>query len=270
MGIGKINSIAAASLAKVNSIAKASINKINSATASFTAAFTDSISFDFDGTNDYLTGSHAALGELETTGSVSVWVKIDSMSANGFIWQISAESGEDDQVFILWHNTAAVIRANVKLDGVSNKVDSGSGLENDGEWHHVVVTWLSGSRTAALNIVRMYIDGSETDTDAIDDEWGDASPPANFTVGRNNPTTNHYFNGHINDLAVFDDVLTAGEVSAIYNSGSPKDESSHSGLQSYYTMEAYSNGDSTVADDSSNSNSLTINNNTDIDSSDTP
>ena len=41
MGIGKVNSIAAASLAKVNSLAKASINKINSITASFAAAFTD-------------------------------------------------------------------------------------------------------------------------------------------------------------------------------------------------------------------------------------
>ena len=67
MGIGKVSSLAAASIAKVNTIAKASINKINAVTASFTT-FTDNISFDFDGTNDYLT--RATIGSLETTGSV--------------------------------------------------------------------------------------------------------------------------------------------------------------------------------------------------------
>ena len=41
MGIGKVSSLAAASLAKVNTLAKASINKIVSVTASFAAAFVD-------------------------------------------------------------------------------------------------------------------------------------------------------------------------------------------------------------------------------------
>ena len=55
MGISKVSSLAAASIAKVSRIAKASINKINSVTASFAAAFTDDISFDLDGTNDFTT-----------------------------------------------------------------------------------------------------------------------------------------------------------------------------------------------------------------------
>ena len=41
MGIGKVSSLAVASLAKVNTLAKASINKIVSVTASFAAAFVD-------------------------------------------------------------------------------------------------------------------------------------------------------------------------------------------------------------------------------------
>jgi hypothetical protein len=74
----------------------------------------------------------------------------------------------------------------------------------------------------------------------------------------------------MNDIAFFSDVLTSSEVTAIYNSGEPKDESDHSGMIAYYTMEAYSNNDTTVADDSGNSKTLNINNSTDIDSSDTP
>jgi len=232
------------------------------------SSFTDNISFDFDGANDYLTRD--TIGSLEAKASVSAWVKLDSMSANGFIFQLKAESGTNDQIILLWNNAAGVIRGNVKFGGTTNVVDSGSGLENDGNWHHVVFTWESGSKTAANNITRLYIDGSETDNDAIGNSWADASPPSELAIGRNSIQSNAYFNGHINDVAIFNDVLTSSEVSAIYNSGSPKDESSHSGLVAYYTMEAYSDEDTTLADDSGNSNTISIQNSTNIDSTDTP
>ena len=265
MAISKINSLALASVAKVNSLLKASIAKIGGLV---NVLFTDNISFDFDGTNDYLT--RATIGSLETSGSVSAWVKLDSMSANGFIFQLRAESGTDDQIILLWNNASAVIRGNVKFGGTTNVVDSGSGLENDGNWHHVVFTWMSGSKTASDNYTRIYIDGSETDNDAIGNTWADASAPAELVIGRNSIQSNAYFNGHINDVAIFSDVLTSSEVTAIYNSGSPKDESDHSGLVAYYTMEAYSDSDTTLVDDSPNNNSITITNSTNIDSSDTP
>ena len=230
------------------------------------ASFADSISFDFDGANDYLTRS--PISGLETTGSVSVWVKLDSMSANGFIFQIREEEGTNNQIILLWNNGSGVIRGNVKFAGTTNVVDSGSGLENDGNWHHVALTWMSGSKTSANNITRIYIDGSQTDSDAIGNTWNGTA--GELVIGRNGIQSNAYFNGHINDVAIFDDALTSSEVSAIYNSGSPKDESSHSGLVAYYTMEAYSDSDTTLADDSGNSNTMTITNSTNIDSTDTP
>ena len=265
MAISKINSLALASVAKVNGLLKASMAKISGLV---NVLFADSISFDFDGTNDYLT--RATIGSLETTGSVSAWVKLDAMSANGFIFQLRAESGTNDQIILLWNNAAGVIRGNVKFGGTTNVVDSGAGLENDGNWHHVVFTWMSGSKTASDNYTRIYIDGSETDNDAIGNTWADASAPAELVIGRNSIQSNAYFNGHINDVAIFDDALTSGEVSSIYNSGSPKDESSHSGLVAYYTMEAYVDNDTTLVDDSGNSNTITITNSTNIDSTDTP
>ena len=230
------------------------------------SSFTDDISFDFDGTNDYLTRS--PISGLETTGSVSAWVKLDSMSANGFIFQIREEEGTNNQIILLWNNASGVIRGNVKFAGTTNVVDSGSGLENDGNWHHVAFTWMSGSKSSALNVTKIYIDGSETDSDAIGNTWNGTA--GELVIGRNGIQSNAYFNGHINDVAIFDDALTSSEVSAIYNSGSPKDESSHSGLVAYYTMEAYSDSDTTLADDSGNSNTITITNSTNIDSTDTP
>ena len=91
-----------------------------------------------------------------------------------------------------------------------------------------------------------------------------------MTFGRNSINNTAFFNGHMNDIAIFSDVLSDSEVTSIYNSGAPKDESSHSGLMAYYTMEEYSDGDTSLVDDSSNSFTLTINNSTNIDSTDTP
>ena len=54
MGIGKVSSLAVASLSKVSRLAKLSIGKISGFTASFAAAFADSYSILLDGTNDYL------------------------------------------------------------------------------------------------------------------------------------------------------------------------------------------------------------------------
>jgi hypothetical protein len=235
------------------------------------SSFSDGKSLDLDGSNDFLHFAQGNVGgDLETSGSVSMWVKIDPHSANGVMWQITAEEGTDNQIFILYHNSVGKIRGNVKLGGTANIVDSASGLENDGNWHHVVMTWLSGSKTSGNNIVRLYVDGSQADTDAIGNTWNDGSPPATFTIGKNNIQNNAFYRGHLNDIAIFSDVLTSSEVSAIYNSGEPKDESDHSGLISYYTVEAYSNNDTTLADDSGNSKTLNINNSTDIDSTDTP
>jgi|TARA_R110000822_G_scaffold49268_1_gene129181 hypothetical protein len=236
------------------------------------SSFTDNISFDFDGANDYLdaTGDLPAANALETTGTVSMWVKLDSMSANGLMWQITAEEGTDNQLFILYNNAAGVIRGNVKLGGTANLADSGTGLEGDDTWHHIVMTWNSGTKTSALNVVKLYVDGSQTDSDAIGNTWSDESPPARMTFGRNSINNTAFFNGHMNDIAIFSDVLSDSEVTSIYNSGAPKDESSHSGLMAYYTMEEYSDGDTSLVDDSSNSFTLTINNSTNIDSTDTP
>ena len=240
------------------------------------AAF-DSISFDFDGTNDRLEGSGSLaqqfIGGASTAGagSVSVWVKLDSMSGNGFIFQLSPEEGTTNLVLLLWNNAAGRIRGNIKVSGVTNVVNSQAGLENDGNWHHVAFTWEYGSKTSSNNETKLYIDASLKDTDAIGNTWNDGNGPAVVGFGRNHPPGNtNPFNGHMNDIALFDDKLTASEISSIYNSGAPKDESGHSGLVAYYTMEGYSDNDTSLTDDSSNSYSLTITNSTNIDSTDTP
>lgn len=82
MGIGKVSSLAVASLAKVNSLVKLSINKINAAAASFAAAFTD----DNAVAKSISTGTAEAVYISDSDGSytydhndaftVSFWIKV--------------------------------------------------------------------------------------------------------------------------------------------------------------------------------------------------
>jgi len=87
MGIGKISSLAAASLAKVSSLAKASINKIDSVTASFAAAFANTRSLSksittgssnavtlvsADGLTQYF---NSVVGDETSPFSISFWIK---------------------------------------------------------------------------------------------------------------------------------------------------------------------------------------------------
>ena len=50
------------------------------------------------------------------------------------------------------------------------------------------------------------------------------------------PNTINYLAEGMDELALFDDVLTPSEVTAIYNNGAPTDLISHSGLKHYYRM----------------------------------
>ena len=81
MGVGKVNSLAAASIAKINSLAKASIGKLNSIANAFVAAFTD----DKAVSKSISTGSGEAIQVSSTTHfnfvqsdafSIGFWIRV--------------------------------------------------------------------------------------------------------------------------------------------------------------------------------------------------
>lgn len=81
MGVGKVNSLAAASIAKINSLAKASIGKLNSIANAFVAAFTD----DKAVSKSISTGSGESISVSSTTHfnfvqsdafSIGFWIRV--------------------------------------------------------------------------------------------------------------------------------------------------------------------------------------------------
>ena len=113
--------------------------------------------------------------------------------------------------------------------------------------------------------MKYYIDGDlkTTKSQAVDVHAG-YSP---LYIGRLFSGTWGIFAGNLDEVGNWSSVLTADEVSAIYNSGTPIDLSSDSGdyassanLDGYWRMEE--NTGTTVEDSSSNSNAGTLVNGT--------
>ena len=254
MAYAKINSVTNANMAKVNSAAKAALGKIASIDAP-SAGFADTYSMNFDGTDDYITADGAAGTITGDLGSVSLWAKLETYAyTETMFWLTTSEdaSGVNNYVWLFYHGGTNQTRFQHKGGGVDGTCVAATAVENNG-WHHFAATWDTGENQSAL-----YIDGSSIATSTASSDFTGTEEAIDF--GKRRAHAWGEFEGNMNDIALFDDVLTAGEVTAIYNSGDPKDESSHSGLVAYWMMEQNTD------DSSSNSNSITLVNGADYES----
>jgi len=215
---------------------------------------------DFDGNDDKVSANGVAT-ELASSNlplSVSAWVY--------------PEDGTKEQlVFGFYKDSAFANGPSVSFGGTDLKfayfndsltaVDSSSTYSIN-NWHHVVLT-IDSDRAGVL-----YVNGSSAATfsgahnsgglnmfsiamDYDDNGEGSAGGPT------------EYFDGKIDEIAVWNDELTSAEVTAIYNSGNMLNVSSDSGnyasaanLKGYYRFNEGSG--TSLQDNSSNSNTGTI------------
>ena len=191
MGIGKVSSLAVASLAKVNTLAKASINKIVSVTASFAAAFTDNNAV----SKSLTTGSGQAIFIEETTAysftqssafTVGVWIKAgwtNNLNTNlQFFATVDASSTSvhDEQIRIFYNESNN--RLEFRIGSASNArsfnfwplhshlsatglpgssasqywSSSNRGTVNGNNYTHLVITKGTGTTLAASNIAAYW------------------------------------------------------------------------------------------------------------------
>lgn len=229
-------------------------------------------SIDFDGIDDYLTGSGIVNGLDELT--IMAWVKIDP-SNSGATFNIIA--GED-LTFLYVENGNKLGFATRTTANLYTKLNAGAISYN--EWHHITGTFssLTGTQT-------VYLDGKLVDSYTTSLQVGEVIEPTadwngNFEVGRysSNYPDKLYFNGEIDELRVFGESLSTDLIQYIVyqeiesNSGfvrgtvinkEVKDKDTNhkiawSNLLAYYPMTNILNG--RTEDFSSNTNNLIIKN----------
>jgi hypothetical protein len=246
MAISKINSLALSSIAKVNSLAKSSVAKINTLT---NVTFSNTKSLDLDGVDDHATAHGAGNDISVTTGTISVWIKLDSISANAVPFKCSVDS--NNQIGFTYLNSSNKLRYLYKAGGTTDKVDHSVSIENDGSWHHIALTW-----DTSADELKAYLDGSQVgSTQGSLGSWSGTIDTV--TMGKNSVADNAYWKGHLDQVSVFTSVVAIG---TLYNSGTIPDLTGTSNMVGWWQMEEGSG--TTVADDSGTGNTATLVNGT--------
>ena len=167
-----------------------------------------------DGVDDYATASTNAKLEVEPALTIMAWVR-------------TAATGIRD-IYSKWNTTTGGYRLLMGVDGDGNAADGLLALDinksgvsgadryvattatiNDGNWHHVAVTTLNGNTI-------LYIDGQQSATgqqETIVLPSGDEA-----TIGSRTDGT-RFWDGEIDELKIYNEVVTASAILAEYNSG---------------------------------------------------
>jgi hypothetical protein len=163
----------------------------------------------FDGTNDYIGASQNLAGILGGTATLVTWVRTGALG-NNTQWLAPGITGVEEAGFandVFWGWVDASGRIGVQAGDVAGAKSANP--INDNQWHHVAFT-----RNASTGRVEVYVDGvlSGAATSAL----GIMTTP--FTsIGRIEDTagTHTYFNGQLDELHVFDRVLSQGEIQSL-------------------------------------------------------
>lgn len=163
----------------------------------------------FDGTNDYIESS-SLFSYLRTTASLSFWIKT-TQTGDDTAWLAPGvtgveQSGGADDIFWGWIDAAGRIGISI-----ANDYSSKSSIPiNNGVYRHVVLT-----RDSPTGAYKIYIDGSLDSSGTI----GIGDIGTSFSsIGRIEDTggTPEYFQGDLDEVLVFDSVLSDAQVSSIY------------------------------------------------------
>jgi hypothetical protein len=216
-----------------------------SGTGSVAAAAYNKFSLNFDGASDFVSipGNVSNLNFGTGDLTYSIWVKASFSSSNRYFIGTLTDPTSNNGGIALGTHTAEYPSWKVWFSGTA--FVTGTAAIIDGEWHHFVLTRDSGT-------VQVYIDGvadgaSATITKSI-------TNPVALQVGRLMNGL-EYWNGDLDEFAIWDSALSPSQIIQLYNNGVPNDITSLSPIAWW----AFNEGSGTTAIDSAGSNNGTIN-----------
>ncbi len=170
-------------------------------------------------------------GKVDRT--LSIWTKNNQLAAEGQRTLLSLGNGESGapngskvDIDVDASNGGGVGRIEIGIAGNRTSPNYASPTLSDGNWHLVTITWSTNLATGN-NGHRVYVDGKfvyspgalgqviDTGNGGINDFFVGKSVNSQFAF----PTLQQYFNGLVDDVAVWDARLNDAEVLALYQLG---------------------------------------------------
>lgn len=190
----------------------------NNTVASSADAQEGSLSADFERDNsESLSITDAAQTGLDITGNISIclWVKPESTPAQdrSFIGKWNASGNQRSYVFQV--TTAGVIDGILSSNGTATTRATGASSLGTGAWRHLAMVY-NGTD------IRLYLDGNLDSNGASNPAaytGGIFNGNADFRIGAHGTTVTQFFDGLIDEVAVFNRALSSTEISDIFNNG---------------------------------------------------
>ncbi|MFN3404505.1 MAG: LamG-like jellyroll fold domain-containing protein [Cytophagaceae bacterium] len=195
--------------------------------------------YNFNGSAAFITIPYTINTDLNSSSAitVSVWIKPNSLSGIQAILARWTGAGSSDQ-FLFALNNDKVFSAvrNVNNNGVSDN----SSLQI-GQWCHVVYTYSKLDN----NRHQVYVNNVRTINTTFGGTYNVSTPVTELTLGAQSGfgTQIRHFNGIIDDLKIFNRVLTGVEIEQLYNAPAPYYPNQHNGLISRYKFNGNANDD---------------------------
>ena len=170
----------------------------------------NNFAMEFDGTDEYVSAGNPT--ELQMTGdiSVSAWFKTSNSGSQMHIAGRGANYSTSLSSWALFRRTNNGLAVQLRSGGAYQYALSPATTYNDGNWHNAVFT-----REVSSGYLKLYIDGSlvrttGSVTSVLNNETQDTYIGADTTPAE-------YFNGDIDEVAIWNKALTLEDVQTIYN-----------------------------------------------------
>lgn len=194
-------------------------------------SISNTLSGNFDGSDDSLSFGTSTLFNTGSAFSFSAWIKISSYS-NTFQSIAQFKTNHSNGFQLLASDRTLYAGLNIGSNDHTNMMRVKTAGDISGtflSWTHIAMTYNGGGGSTSSNY-KVYVNGSEV---SLTSTGNYASLTNVNSLGGANGGSAFYFNGLIDELATFDSLLSSSDVTAIYNSGTPNDLSSLSPVTWY-------------------------------------
>lgn len=174
-------------------------------------------SLDFDGTGNYIDGNTASYLNATTTFTISTWFNTDTVAGTDkFLINIGGSSSElwgiqlyQGDLIAYGSTTAIYYRYN--------------GHISINEWYHLTLVYDGSESTGSR--YKVYLNGTLLVSDFAPGTVPTVTPTFtnNLIIGKLAYSAAEYWNGKIDETAIWNSALTQAQISQVYNNGYPAD-----------------------------------------------
>jgi len=165
----------------------------------------------FDGINDYFNVGNISSLNFERTDafSISAWVERVGSGTTQFIFS-KATNSSPYTGYSIYINPSNQIASNINISYPSNHLSVNGNTTLNTSWNHVCVTYDGSSNATGI---KLYLNGvAETTSSAGQTSiTGTLSNSHPVNIGARN-SSDLFFNGQIDEVAIFDKALTADQI----------------------------------------------------------